>query len=406
MEEKKITYASIIPLIGGMIMGAKEATGQDPEYIVSYDAFAANDAHARKNFDVPFGLIQEDSSVVWDRDTDLKKVDFVVSLCPCAGLSSLNSSTKEGSEKKRGSDAIQNEWMYKSSRFVLEHIQPRVLWGENAPALYTNMGAGVVKKLRSIAEEYGYSFSLVKTSTLLHGIPQKRDRSFYFFWDNKTAPIMKYSATAVPNLEEYLSQIPANATLQDVYTQGRPLSEDPLVQWVKTVDQRTIREIAEEGHKTLLMYLWRSGKLESAITYLKERNDKLSQSYFKLLERSKVKKIWDATPHLTSSKEHTMAVVGRLFSLGVHPSGERWLNVREYMHLMGIPHDFELAHTGFANITQNVPVATARDWTTQVIEYLHGNLELSDYSFLKQNNYKQHIETAEHTSLAKTNTLF
>ena len=402
MEQQEITYASIIPLIGGMILGAKEATGKDPEYIVSYDAFAANDAHARKNFNVPFGLIQEDGGVQWDRPSELKKVDFVVSLCPCAGLSALNSSNKEGSERKRGSDAIQNEWMYKSSRFVLENIKPKVLWGENAPALYTKMGDGVVKKLREIAKEYGYSFTLIKTSTFLHGIPQKRDRSFYFFWDSSTAPVMEYYTRKVTPMGEYLSAIPEWATYQDIYNLETDIKQDPLYKWLTEVEKKKTADVADEGIKTILIYLWRTNRFPEAIEYLSQFDDKVSKNYIKLLERAQVKNVWDSSPHLIGNKEPTMAIVGRLFQLAVHPSGERWLNLREHMHLMGIPHDYQLANKAYSAVTQNVPVNTARDWTYQVMEYIKGALPLSNSAFLKQNNYKKEIEYEE----KKTSLLF
>ena len=52
----------------------------------------------------------------------------------------------------------------------------KVLFGENAPGLYTNTGKGVVDKLKEIGEKYGYAFSLLKTNTFFHGIPQKRER--------------------------------------------------------------------------------------------------------------------------------------------------------------------------------------------------------------------------------------
>ena len=143
--------------------------------------------------------------------------------------------------QKRGSDSKANQWMLDSSAFVLARIRPKVkihnlhwyfhfswtgsdpidldcnaflslltffdqvLWGENAPGLFTHIGEGVVDRLKqveklNIAEycivniaEYcvvniaepnitfllkqigrtlGYSFSLIKTSTELHGIPQ------------------------------------------------------------------------------------------------------------------------------------------------------------------------------------------------------------------------------------------
>ena len=82
----------------------------------------------------------------------------------------LNTSSAGG--KKRGADAAANKWMYESSVYILSKVRPKVLWGENAPGLFTVMGEGVIEKLRKIGEHFGYSFSVMKTSTELHGIPQ------------------------------------------------------------------------------------------------------------------------------------------------------------------------------------------------------------------------------------------
>ena len=67
-----------------------------------------------------------------------------------------------------------------------------MLWGENAPGLFTQIGEGVVNKLKQIGRTFGYSFSLIKTSTELHGIPQRRIRTFYFFWQSPTVPMLQY----------------------------------------------------------------------------------------------------------------------------------------------------------------------------------------------------------------------
>ena len=74
----------------------------------------------------------------------------------------------------------------------LIHLFQQVLWGENAPGLFTQIGEGVVNKLKQIGRTFGYSFSLIKTSTELHGIPQRRIRTFYFFWQSPTVPMLQY----------------------------------------------------------------------------------------------------------------------------------------------------------------------------------------------------------------------
>ena len=46
-------------------------------------------------------------------------IDFVNSVCPCAGLSMLNTQSTGASGRGNG---IQNEWMVKSAHFVLSQV--------------------------------------------------------------------------------------------------------------------------------------------------------------------------------------------------------------------------------------------------------------------------------------------
>ena len=139
-----IKWATIIPLIGGSAVGCSMTTKNQPVGHLTYNAFGANESHIRRHWpNVPYHVIDEGNL------PNLGQLDFVNSVCPCAGLSMLNSSAIEGSINKRGSDAAQNEWMYKSTRVILENYKPKVLWGENAPGLYTKLGEGVVEKLKA-----------------------------------------------------------------------------------------------------------------------------------------------------------------------------------------------------------------------------------------------------------------
>ena len=60
---------------------------------------------------------------------------------------------------------------------------------------------------------------------------------------------------------------------------------------------------------------------------------------------------------------------------------------------MGMPHDFEFSPreqgATINMLAQNVPSFTAKDMTTEVMKFCRGELELSDQSFLMQNNFKQ-----------------
>ena len=222
---ENVKYAGIVPLIGGMMFGAEKATGKKPEYILSYPPFAGNDSMLMDYWkDVSYHVIDPDSNTV---DKPLVEVDFVSALCPCAGLSQLNNG------KNRGANATQNDWMYKTAEFVLEGMRPKVFWGENAPGLFGPVGEPVAEKLRAIGEKNGYSMTLLKTTTMLHGIPQNRVRSFYFFWKSETAPILNWYSVERPTLEQFLSGIDEYVSPEDKIEKAVELQTDPLYIWLK-----------------------------------------------------------------------------------------------------------------------------------------------------------------------------
>ena len=53
-------HATIIPLIGGMTLANKKITGKDPEVILSYSPFGANDSHINKYLPkVPYKILDD-----------------------------------------------------------------------------------------------------------------------------------------------------------------------------------------------------------------------------------------------------------------------------------------------------------------------------------------------------------
>ena len=57
----------------------------------------------------------------------------------------------------------------------------------------------------------------------------------------------------------------------------------------------------------------------------------------------------------------------------LHPTEERHYTVREALHLMGMPHDFELlgaVEANFPKIGQNVPVRTAQFIVAEAVKIL------------------------------------
>ena len=416
--EQPVRWATMIPLIGGSALGCEKASGSLPLFHLSYAAFAANEAHLQRHWpSVPmFRLDTGNTAATTD---SLKQIlaggdiDFVNSVCPCAGLSMLNTSVKGPSG--RGSDAKQNEWMLKSAEFVLGQVRPKVLWGENAPGLFMTLGEAMVPRLRELGERHGYSFSMVKTNTQLHGLPQQRMRTFYFFWRSATAPMLEWVTREAPHLHDYLRTIPAWASYQDI-----PVVEGAITQRFKPYQfvlakegldhQQFVQKHATSGPViTLSKYLEKHNLIDECLAWLHQyypnakwslKSGGSSRTFIDYLEHMKAKLArgmgyWDDSPKFMT--DHFTAVITKNVHFAAHPSEDRFFNIRELMHLMGMPHEFQVDNPArnWNHICQNVPVNTAADWAKQVVKFCRGELEMTAFSFLKQDNCQQRIVDKE-----------
>jgi site-specific DNA-cytosine methylase len=406
----EIKWGTMVPLIGGMTIGNEKATGVKPSFLISYPSFSNNDAHAKNYYkDVPFVTLNEttndfESNIDEQKIKNLGDIDFISTVCPCAGLSDLN--------PKSSSDAIQNDWMYKTADFVMNKIKPKVFWGENAPALFTNKGVKVKNKLIEIGKKNGYTFSIIKTDTRLHGIPQRRIRSFYFFWRDSNPPTFEQVKKEYPNVIDYLKEIPSSATLQDVYA-NNDYETNVFIQWmhknlnfieyIKSANEKSNNKI-----KTLFGYMLSENKYDEFIEYFNSMGlDKYAQKieYIKTKINNNLN-IWDNTPTFLYGLDHSNAIQGRIFVSTLHPTESRYLNVREYMHLMGLPHNFELYSTKNLNhICQNVPVNTAADWTSQIIDYLKGARKIHTDIYFEFNNTAKTEENSQKNTVTETGTV-
>lgn len=388
-------WGTFIPLAGGMSIGNSYATGNKPEFLMSFPGFQANDQHLTNYWpDVPYEIAE---GTDYNVKKNWKNLDFVSTVCPCAGLSMLNTGGQKNTGMGRGADAAQNQHMYNSANFVLEKLSPTVFWGENAPALYGSVGAPVAEKLYEIGKDHGYAFSIVKTNTKVHGIPQNRPRTFYFFWKGNQAPIMNYYNRPTVPLTEYLKQIPKEASLQN--NRGKvtsKLKNHYTYQFmVEKFGKDWRKEMEEEGTTTVFGFIRRRDMLEDFHQFVHSINDEKGIKYaHRMIEKfAKGLGIWDCSVHYDA--ETINAVISRNMGDYIHPTKDRRINIREFLHLMGHPHDYELvdAEKNQQALSQNVPTCTARDWTYEVLKFIDGELPLSGVDFLKQDNLKQQIDT-------------
>ncbi len=392
---KKIKWGVSCPLVGGFPIGAETAIGTPPSAVYGFDGFWGNDRHYmnwqnetnKKNINYE----------IMGNDSKKQKLNIVVATCPCAALSMLNTGK---SKTRKGADAEQNEFMYQSARFSIENNDVDVLIGENAPGLYSDRGKPVADKLSALAEEYGYSFSLYKTSTAMHGIPQNRHRTFYFMWKSKTAPILEWYKRPYISLKKFLEEIPKDALHQDLII-NKKLASDPYLMFInERTDGKGRQTLIKAETVTAFQWIHKNGLLPDFITWAYKNENETAIKYG-LHAKKKFDQglgIWDNSTHVFN--ETINAIVSRNLCDSLHPTKNRSLTLREGMHLMGLPMEFELLDglKNYNHICQNVPSVTARDMTEQAVKFLCGELKDSGQTNVRQDNFKETTNIPKVTS--------
>lgn len=380
-------WSTIIPLIGGSAVGCSQATKNKPQFHVSYSAFDSNEKHILNYWpEVP--------RYVLDRNENPPSIDldFVNSVCPCAGLSQLNTSKDESTRDEK------NRWMFESAEYVLQNLKPKVFFGENAPGLYTNSGKRVLDRLIELGQNHSYSFSLYRTNTMFHGIPQRRIRTFYFYWRDRNSPILRRFNRFSKPFHEYILEVPKSALNQDQLliksATGQYKSYEFLLKKLNTTHQDFIKLHDEGAIHSVYTYLHENNLLCECISYLKEHHPdskEISRLENILQKTNSGGRFMDGSPGFYYNR--TNAIVGRTLTGLLHPHEDRGVSVRECLHMMGLPHDFPFTNLKDLNhIAQNVPTCTARDMASQVLQYLEGDLQDSGSKVLKQCNITGEVE--------------
>ena len=374
-----IKHASIVPLIGGETLGQIAAFGSKPEYLLSYSPFSNNDSHLVNYLkDVPYILLDKDGK-------HPGYVDIVNAVCPCAGLSSLSPSAN--------SEASVNDWMTITAKYVLEEMKPQVFWGENAPRFAGEMGKPIVRKLRAIAKENGYVLSIYRTKSLLHGLPQVRERSFYFFWRGDKVPMFNNFERNRPTIEDHIRSVSKTASQNQVTNTKIPSKDDPYYRYILEIMHNGMShsDFQKKIDKTadVMYYIETNGHNYRQVKefFLKEGYDRIASKLDKIQDKldagGNIMRRYSVIP-----KDYIGAFVGYLPTALTHPDEDRYLTYRECMSIMGMPEDFELLNPSrnLNHVCQNVPVTTATDMALEIKAVLEGKRDMMDAGLLYQFN--------------------
>lgn len=394
MVNDKITWAPHIPLIGGFPLGAELALGYEPEEIFSLPGFLGNDKHYVNYQQNTLGRSHLKYTPIDPDDLAFdRKINIIVGTPPCAALSMLNTGKSAAS---KGVGCAKNDFMMMVFEHGMKKFEADVIVVENAPALATTRGKPVADALYKICEANGYSLTLFKTSTHFHGIPQRRDRTFAIAWRSPTAPIMELERRPSMSFQSYIDEAPKGLQ-HNAEIINPKIFECGYWQFISATKGDPRKLVPESGQITCFNYVNKNGMLNECIDWLKENG---SERAIRLAEHAKMKfekglGIWDGSVHVFSDMIN--AIIGRNMMDSVHPVEDRSLSIREAMHLMGLPDDFELldGRKSMNHIAQNVSTCSARYIVEQAAKFVRGELQMSDAKYLKQDNWTGRMEVYE-----------
>jgi site-specific DNA-cytosine methylase len=392
------THASIVPLIGGETIGSHRAFGTKPLHFMSYEAFAANDSHILNyyNNEIPYYVLDKDQSPPTN-----ERADVVSSVCPCAGLSTMSMGY--------GDDNANNKWLVETANYILGEYKPKVFWGENAPGFAGKIGATIRNQMKEIGRENGYTMSVYRTKSLLHGSPQVRERSFYFFWKGTTTPLLSYYNKPHTPIEEVIRGVTSNFQTEVINHKKKP-TDNPYYRFIleEIHGGRTHAEHANLIEPTsargacVYSYIEQQGYNYLQVADWMEKNgfdrevEKCKYKHAKLESGKSIMR-----RGVTIPKDRIGAFVGHYPLMLAHPDEDRFINYREAMTIMGLPEDFELVGASPKNanhICQNVPVQTATDMAAEIKKYLDNELITVDTDFVMQYNHRQKADYIERGS--------
>lgn len=391
--EKKIKWCAIQPLTGGMYLGTEKAVGCPAEFILSYPGVGdpiidkktkelsggGNEFHLmsyldkvgrrpeykifnRQMFQNDDDMNPEILNSRWtineDKPLDYSNMDLVVAVPVCSGLSTATIGTQEAKDAR-------NCNMLWISKYALRVINPNIYIFENAPTFMGARGEGLRKQFEKLAEETGYSIIYYRTDTQNHDNCQKRKRTFIIFFKKDFAPSMGFEKIET-DYDEYFARIPKDATQQI------PLDFN-IVNCVNLFCIEYLKSKFGEDWRNSITnifdYIIKNKLFDEVMEYINNKSnasDKQKEVMNHFFEHVQYKLsinrgFYHALPYIPRDGK-LPAVMFKMMQSVLHPHEDRLLTIRECLHLMGHPHDFELLGNilrEYPKIGQNVPVRTA-----------------------------------------------
>lgn len=385
-------WGVIQPLTGGVVVGGIDALNTPPSWIISYPGLT--EVKHNKQGDITtvgneYGILKwlkdhnqlppyqvfnkkpfqnTDLNVeliddpVWSTSpVDYSDTDIVISVPVCSGLSGATIAPQD-TKDERNCNMIWN------AEFALAKVSPKVYIFENAPALFTGKGSQVRSQLNDLGSKYGYSVVYYKTDTCLHDNCQKRPRTFVIFIKHRNGeigtPVFRFENKPV-DAETFFSRIPSNAS-QQVTVKMPPIN----ALFMEYIHNKFGNDYRSHVQQWILDSVINNNLFDDVCKYAANSNadKKTIDSLVHLMQHIKHKLelgkgYYCLLPSFSRADKPLPVVMFKTIPSLLHYKEERLYTIRELLHEMGMPHDYELQgniEANYAKIGQNVPVRTAQ----------------------------------------------
>lgn len=416
--QKKIKWGFIEPLTGGMALGAEKAIGSAPDWVLSFPGFcshtenqdgtvksAMNEYHyltymKKHNKLPPYLTINRQPFADFTKEEDpwhpeliknefsttdtidLSNTDLVCALPVCSGLSNATTTKNDETRELRNCNM---QWI---TKFVLEHIKPKVYIFENAPALFAGAkGKPIREFIDNTAEAAGYSVTYFKTDTCLHHNAQRRPRTFVICWkwtgtEKEMPPIINFERDEI-SVKDFLDEMP-------VYEQNdeMPLSwsNQNILDYFKQAHPTDYREVLKErsGFAHIIECGEKDQYIEFCKTYQWKNDDPATQEKHRACLLRSINHtaekyaagswIFDTTTAVIDDKKKLPSIMHKVTTSKLHPYEDRLLTVGEILYCMGMPTDYHIYGETYEKshqTGQNVPVNTARYIVSEIVRVLN-----------------------------------
>lgn len=416
--QKKIKWGFIEPLTGGMALGAEKAIGSAPDWVLSFPGFcshtenqdgtvksAMNEYHyltymKKHNKLPPYLTINRQPFADFTKEEDpwhpeliknefsttdtidLSNTDLVCALPVCSGLSNATTTKNDETRELRNCNM---QWI---TKFVLEHIKPKVYIFENAPALFSGAkGKPIREFIDNTAEAAGYSVTYFKTDTCLHHNAQRRPRTFVICWkwtgtEKEMPPIINFERDEI-SVKDFLDEMPvyeqndemplswSNQNILDYFKQAHPTDYRELLK-----ERSGFAHIIECGEKDQYIEFCKTYQWKNADPATQEKHRAcLLRSINHTAEKYAAGSwIFDTTTAVIDDKKKLPSIMHKVTTSKLHPYEDRLLTVGEILYCMGMPTDYHIYGETYEKshqTGQNVPVNTARYIVSEIVRVLN-----------------------------------